>query len=88
MKGIVQYVISKIYIPTYTQDCQHVFCLCWILRWVNTKSSCPLSRKLITKIGYICPIDENKTIIINSNQFKIDKINNEFDASDSNKCLI
>jgi hypothetical protein len=55
---------------------------------VNTKSSCPLCRKLITKIGYIFPIDKNKTIIISSNQLKIDKIHNELDASDSNKCLI
>ena len=31
---------------------------------------------------------KNKTIIINSNQFKIDKINNKLEASDSNTCII
>ena len=87
-EGYCPIFYSKTYIPTYTRDYEHIFYIYFILRWVSPKSSCPLYRNIINKISYICPIDKNKTLIINSNQFKIDKINNEFDASDSNKCLI
>ena len=78
----------EIFIPTHSQICNHVFCLCCILRWLNSKNTCPLCRQKITEISFLDSKAKNGIIIINSNQFHINNNNHQNDKSDSILCIV
>lgn len=64
---------SDIFIPTYIENCNHSFCLCYILRWLNSNNTCPIYGKKISRIGYIASKEKNGTIFINTSDLKIDE---------------
>ena len=78
---------GKVNIPTYSNDCQHVFCYCCISRWLNKNLTCPLCRISITKVGYMTPNSKNGTIIINSGDFKLKASNTRRNDGDSKICI-
>lgn len=78
----------KIFIPTYSKDCTHIFCFCCIFRWLSKKNSCPLCRKLINQIGYFASENKKSTIIINVVDFKIDINDNISNERDSRACIL
>lgn len=78
----------EIFIPTNLQICGHVFCLCCLLRWINSKNTCPLCRQEITEISFLYSKAKNGKIIINSNQFHIDNNFHHNGKSDSILCIV
>lgn len=77
-----------LFIPTYIQNCNHSFCYCCLVRWLENNNSCPLCRQQIKQIGYIDSKAVNGKIIINATQFRIENKNIQNNNSkDSILCL-
>lgn len=84
--GLCPICYSKIYIPTYSKNCNHIFCYCCIIRWITKKNTCPICRKKISQIGYISSDTKNGNIIINVGDFNINSENN-LSEEDSKYCI-
>lgn len=82
------YLLFRNFIPTYSKDCEHIFCLSCILRWVIKKNNCLLRRKSIKQIGYLASESKKSTIIINVGDLKIDINDHINDSKDSRICII
>ena len=79
---------SDLYIHTYIKSCQHIYCLCCILRWVNKSNACPLCRQRINHIGFFTSESKKKSIIINSGDFEINQNDDILDCKDRQVCII
>lgn len=78
---------SKIFIPTYSKNCSHIFCFCCIYRWLIKKSNCPIFRKKISQIGYMSSDSKGGTIFINISDIIIKNEDNLSNYEDSKCCI-
>ena len=94
LKGDCSICFSPISNPIMEPNCQNVFCGECLLKWLNTKNTCPLCREHIENKGLIYINSEGKNIqerkIIESTQLptKINKIIDLLKSNHNNKFII